>query len=147
MYNRNCGFLPHFTSRFRVPDKIIISENSSDSIYRCLAESTSIYIQAKNGVNLYSCLNIAPGVKIVSANHDAKNLNNHIEENPISIGRNVWIGTNSIILPGVSIGDNVIIGAGSVVTKSIPDNSIAVGNPCKVIKENVYSYYNKFDCR
>jgi acetyltransferase-like isoleucine patch superfamily enzyme len=53
---------------------------------------------------------------------------------PVKIGNNVWLGYSSIILKGVEIGDNSIIGAGSVVTKSIPANVIAAGNPCKVIK-------------
>lgn len=53
---------------------------------------------------------------------------------PIKIGDNVFIGNNAIILPGVTIGDNVVIGAGSVVTKSIPSNSVAAGNPCRVIR-------------
>lgn len=54
---------------------------------------------------------------------------------PIHIGRNVWIGSNAVILPGVTIGDNSIIGAGAVVTKDIPANVIAVGNPCRVSRE------------
>lgn len=54
---------------------------------------------------------------------------------PITIGNNVWIGGNSVILPSISIGDNVTIGAGSVVTKSIPSNSLAVGNPCRIVKK------------
>ncbi len=53
---------------------------------------------------------------------------------PIRVGSNVFIGTHSVVLPGVTIGDNVIIGAGSVVTKSIPDNCVAAGVPAKVIK-------------
>ncbi len=53
---------------------------------------------------------------------------------PISIGDNAWIGGGAIICPGVSIGANTTIGAGSVVTKDIPDNVVAVGNPCRVIK-------------
>lgn len=53
---------------------------------------------------------------------------------PITIGNSVWIGGSVTILPGVTIGDNSTIGAGSVVTRDIPANSIAVGNPCKVIK-------------
>lgn len=53
---------------------------------------------------------------------------------PISIGNNVYIGNNVIILPGVQVGDNVIIGAGAVVSKNIPDNSVAVGCPARVIK-------------
>ena len=52
------------------------------------------------------------------------------------IGDNVWIGGGAIILLGVTIGNNVVIGAGSVVSKDIPDNVIAAGNPCKVLKEN-----------
>ncbi len=54
---------------------------------------------------------------------------------PITIGNNVWIGAKTSVLPGVTIGDNCVIGAGSVVTKDIPADSIAVGNPCKVIKK------------
>lgn len=53
---------------------------------------------------------------------------------PIVIGDNVWIAANVVILPGVSIGDGAVIGAGSVVTKSIPGNVLAVGNPCKVVR-------------
>lgn len=52
---------------------------------------------------------------------------------PISIGSDVFIGLNTLIMPGVTIGNNVVIGAGSVVTKNIPDNSVAVGNPARVI--------------
>lgn len=53
---------------------------------------------------------------------------------PVTIGSNVWIGGSTCILPGVNIGSNVTIGAGSVVTKSLPDNVLAVGNPCRVIR-------------
>jgi acetyltransferase-like isoleucine patch superfamily enzyme len=53
---------------------------------------------------------------------------------PVRIGKRVWIGENACILPGVSIGDGAVIGAGSVVTKDIPPNSIAAGNPAKVIR-------------
>ncbi len=52
----------------------------------------------------------------------------------ITVGNNVWIGGNTVILPGVHIGDNVVIGAGSVVTKDVPDWSFAAGNPCRVIR-------------
>lgn len=54
---------------------------------------------------------------------------------PVHIGRNCWIGAGVIIVPGITIGDNVVIGAGSVVTKDIPSNVVAVGNPCKVLRE------------
>lgn len=54
---------------------------------------------------------------------------------PVRIGNNVWIGSNAVILPGVTIGDNSVIGAGSVVTHDIPKNVVAVGNPCRVLRE------------
>ena len=54
---------------------------------------------------------------------------------PVHIGRNCWLGAGVIVLPGVTIGDNSVIGAGSVVTKDIPSNVVAVGNPCKVLRE------------
>lgn len=55
---------------------------------------------------------------------------------PVTIGDNVWIGGGAILLPGVTVGDNVVIGAGSVVTKDIPSNTVAFGNPCRVVREN-----------
>ncbi len=54
---------------------------------------------------------------------------------PVHIGKNCWIGTGAIILPGVTIGDDTVIGAGSVVTKDIPMGVVAVGNPCRVLRE------------
>ncbi len=54
---------------------------------------------------------------------------------PIHIGKNCWLGAGVIVLPGVTIGDNSVIGAGSIVTKDIPANVVAVGNPCKVLRE------------
>ena len=53
---------------------------------------------------------------------------------PVTIGEDCWIGGGAILLPGVTIGKNSVIGAGSVVTRSIPENSVAVGNPCRTIK-------------
>ena len=54
---------------------------------------------------------------------------------PVRVGRNCWLGANVVVVPGVTIGDNVVVGAGSVVTKDLPDNVIAVGNPCKILRE------------
>lgn len=62
---------------------------------------------------------------------------------PVHIGKNCWIGAGAVIVPGVTIGDNVVVGAGSVVTKDLPNNVIAVGNPCKVLRE-VNDYDKEF---
>lgn len=80
---------------------------------------------------------IGPNVSIYTACHstDPVERNTRVEwAEPVTIGDNVWMGGSVTILPGVTIGNNVTIGAGSVVTKDIPDNVVAVGNPCKVIK-------------
>lgn len=81
---------------------------------------------------------IGPGCGFHTATHpiDYKKRNEGIElACPITIGNSVWIGAGVQVLPGVTIGNNVVIGAGSVVNKDIESNSIAVGNPCKVIKK------------
>ena len=79
-----------------------------------------------------------PNVTVATANHP---ILPELRENayqynlPVHIGRNCWIGAGTVIVPGVSIGDNTVIGAGSVVTKDIPANVVAVGNPCRVMRE------------
>ena len=82
---------------------------------------------------------IGPNVTIATAAHpmDAELRAQGYQYNkPVHIGKNCWIGAGAVIVPGVSIGDNVVIGAGSIVTKDIPDNTVAVGNPCRVIHSN-----------
>lgn len=84
-----------------------------------------------------NCL-FAPNVSIYTAGHPVHpDTRNTMYEYGISvsIGDNVWVGGNVVICPGVHIGNNAVIGAGSVVTKDIPDNVIAAGNPCRVIRE------------
>lgn len=81
---------------------------------------------------------IGPNVSIYTACHSTDPVERNTRREwaePVTIGNNVWIGGSVTILPGVTIGDNVTIGAGSVVTKDIPSNVVAVGNPCRVIKE------------
>ena len=81
---------------------------------------------------------IGPGVHIYTAYHpvDAETRRSGLEAaKPVSIGHNVWLGGHCIICPGVTIGDNSVIGAGSVVVEDIPSNRVAVGNPCRIIKQ------------
>ena len=80
---------------------------------------------------------IGPNCAFYTALHplDAKTRNEGLETaKPITIGNNVWLGGSIVVLPNVTIGDNSVIGAGSVVKKDIPANSLAVGNPCKVLR-------------
>ena len=90
-----------------------------------------------------------PGVIVATAGHPiAPQLRQKgMQYNaPVRIGQNCWIGAGAIILPGVTIGDNVVIGAGSVVTKDIPSDVVAVGNPCRVLRpvgERDREYYFK----
>ena len=81
---------------------------------------------------------IGPNVSIYTACHSTDPVERNTRQEwakPVNIGNNVWIGGSVTILPGVKIGDNVTIGAGSVVIRDIPSNTVAVGNPCKVIKK------------
>ena len=80
---------------------------------------------------------IAPNCGFYTAGHplDVEQRNKGLEyAYPNTIGNNVWIGAHVCVLPGVTIGDNTVIGAGSIVTKNIPANVLAAGNPCKVIR-------------
>ena len=90
------------------------------------------------GVEIGDRVFIGPTVGIYTANHptDVRRREKGYEwALPVKIGNKVWIGGGVTILPGVTIGDNTVIAAGSVVTKDIPANVVAAGNPCKVIKE------------
>lgn len=119
----------HFTSMVISPEKI------TKGILCDPGDNLNNYIQANNGIIFGDNVELGPGVTIISSNHNLENFRLHTISPPITIGSNVWIGANSTILPSVEIGDNVIIGANSLVSKDIPSNSIAVGNPCKVIKK------------
>lgn len=90
--------------------------------------------------NVYIADNVmfGPNVTIATANHpiNAELRQKRYQYNKdVHIGKNTWIGAGVVIVPGVTIGENTVIGAGSVVTKNIPDNVVAVGNPCHVLRE------------
>ena len=92
--------------------------------------------QDQGGIEIGDGSLIGHNTTIATLNHDFNPLKRqNLTPSPVKIGKNVWIGSDCTILPGVEIGDGAIIGAGSVVTKSIPAYTIAVGNPARVIKE------------
>lgn len=88
-----------------------------------------------------------PAVTIATVGHPINpNYRGYMYADPVKIGDNCWIGAGSILCPGATIGDNCVIGAGSIVTKNIPADSVAVGNPCKVVRaidEHDMRYYYK----
>lgn len=85
------------------------------------------------GLTIDDDVSISLNCTIVTNNHDF-NERNILICKPVYIKRNVWIGANVTILPGVTIGENAVVGAGAIVTKDVPDNSVVVGNPAKVVK-------------
>lgn len=121
----------HFNQPFRCDygSNIFIGENFFANFNLTVLDEAEVRI----GDNCF----IGPNVSIYTACHplDAGNRNKLIEwAEPVTIGDNVWIGGSVTIVPGVRIGNNVVIGAGSTVTRDIPDNVVAAGNPAKVIK-------------
>jgi len=100
-------------------------------------QSPGCYYQNFNGeIHIGKGTRIAPNVGMITSNHNLENLDKHSKGKDIYIGKNCWIGMNSVILPGVKLGDNTIVGAGSIVTKSFENgNCIIVGNPAKIIKK------------
>ncbi|MFZ4376165.1 MAG: sugar O-acetyltransferase [Saprospiraceae bacterium] len=120
-------------------EHIYIDEGTFINVNAIFLDNNIINI-GKNGL-------IGPGVQLLTASHPLSARERLITSNenlktsyktfskPIHIGDNVWIGGNTVVLPGITIGNNVTIGAGSVVTKNIPDNMLAFGNPCKIIRQ------------
>lgn len=105
-----------------------------DSVYAnfnlTLVDDTHIYVGDKTM--------LGPNVTIATAGHpiDPELRSKAYQYNlPVHIGKNCWLGAGVLVMPGVTIGDNSVIGAGSVVTKDIPANVVAVGNPCRVLRE------------
>jgi len=96
------------------------------------------YFECIGGLTIGSDVSISHNVSIITHEHDYLNTRSLIRETkliikPVRIGNNVWVGAGARILAGVSIGNGVVIGAGAVVTKSLPDNCVAVGVPADVI--------------
>ena len=91
-------------------------------------------------VTIGNHVNLAQGITITALNHNFQDNNQRIDQqgitkNPITIGNDIWIGTNAVILPGVTIGDHSVVAAGAVVNKDVPPHSLVAGVPAKIIKE------------
>lgn len=129
--NAEVPFMVHYTSR--VSETVFLGKGVAEYF----ANSSGCYIQGINKIYFGDNTIFAPGIKIISANHDKKDFSKHNKTiGPIIIGKNCWIGANAVILPGVQLGDNVIVGAGAVVSKSFPSNVVIGGVPAKIISKN-----------
>ncbi len=135
----NCYIEPPFYANWGC--NIHVGNNFYANFSLTAVDDTDIYI----GDNVM----IAPNVTIATAGHPiCPELREKVYQFnlPVHIGNCVWIGAGAVITPGVTIGDNSVIGAGSVVTKDVPANVVAVGNPCRVLREITerdYEYYTK----
>lgn len=127
--NNEIPWMVNFTSR--VSGDIKIGKN----VWISFAVSGGCYIQGINGIEMGDDTIFAPGVKIISANHEPRNFTKSLPAEPIRIGKNCWIAANAVILPGVWLGDNVIVAAGAVVNKSFQTDSIIAGVPAKIISQ------------
>lgn len=125
----NCYIEPPFHTNFG-GKHVHFGNNVYANFNLTLVDDTHIYV----GDNTM----FAPNVIVATAGHPilpSLRLQGMQFNMPVTIGKNVWICAGAILLPGVTIGDNSVIGAGSVVSKDIPPNVVAVGNPCKVLRE------------
>ena len=135
-----CYIEPPFRANFG-GKHIHFGKNVYANFNLTLVDDTHIYVG--------DCTMFGPNVTIATAGHPI--LPELREQGyqfnmPVRIGKNCWLGAGVIVLPGVTIGDNTVIGAGSIVTKDIPANVVAVGNPCRVLRpigEKDREYYYK----
>jgi len=133
--NAHCSHNFHYTSRISFAERVeFTGDVSCREAEICFASSIACYIQARNGVRMDRSVRFAAGVRLISANHDEVDRSKFTTHRPILLSRNVWLGANVVVLPGVEIGENTIIGAGSIVTHDIPANVLAAGVPCRVIR-------------
>jgi acetyltransferase-like isoleucine patch superfamily enzyme len=93
------------------------------------------YLDARNGIIIKENTLIGPNVSIISMNHDLNSYDKYIEEAPIVIGKNCWIGAGAIITAGVQLGDHTVVAAGAVVRKSFEGNVLIGGIPAQVIRD------------
>ncbi len=128
---KSCG------TRVYISPKCLILGESELELGDDIGINSFTHIFAAGGVKIGSGTLISSNCSISSLTHPInclrRNGEPHIEK-PVILGKNVWLGTGAIILPGVTIGDHAIVGAGSVVTKDVAEKTIVVGNPAKFLR-------------
>ena len=141
--NYNTPWPVHFSSMVSHPMRIKFKKELIP-----LGYSPGCYIQARNGIEIGSNVIIAPGVKIISSNHEMYDYVKYTKNKPIVIQDNCWLGANCVILPGIELGEHIIVAAGSIVTHSFKNSNCVIGGvPARVIKKiDIYkgkSFYEK----
>lgn len=130
--NREAKFAINFTSVVLKPENVHLGAE----VEKSFVLSGNCYFQGINGIFIGDRTIFAPGVKVISADHEQGELSTHKKEEPIRIGNDCWIGANAVILPGVTIGDHTIVAAGAVVTKSFPNsNQVLKGVPAQAFSK------------
>ena len=149
-YEKRAELLPQIFAELgensRIQGPLTVHYGKHTTIGKNFFGNFNLTIQDDAKVTIGDHVNFGPNVTIVTPQHpllpderngmktkDGRTLRLCYAE-PVTIGNNCWFGGNVVVCPGVTIGDNCVIGAGSVVTKDIPANSIAVGNPCRVLR-------------
>jgi len=124
----------HFTTQVVCPERVKLGRRTYPG------DSPHCYIQAINGIQIGDDTNLAPGVGLISANHDPLDNARHLPAPPIRIGARCWIAMNAVILPGVELGEGTVVGAGAVVTKSFPEgHCVIAGNPARKLRDLLHS--------
>jgi len=127
--NRSVPWPVHRTSVIRAPQKIVRGNRNPGL-------SMGIYMDGRNGIILGQNVLLGPRSSIISMNHDMLRYDRYIQEGPVRLGDNCWLGTGAIVLPGVQLGNHVVVAAGAVVTQSfLEDDIVLAGVPARVIKK------------
>ncbi len=134
LFNRHVDWPVHWSSKVVDPGKIVRGN-------RCPGLSYGCHLDGRNGIVFGNNVWVGPRVSVISMNHNVNDFSRYTEDKPIRIGKDSWLATNSVILPGVELGEHTIVAAGCVVNRSFPEgNQVLAGVPAKVIKK-LDSYY------
>lgn len=133
------GFVRESHGFFRVVERVTIEYPERLRIGKGVGLNLGCWVDARGEVTIGDDTIMGPYCIISSTNHrfdrlDIPMLLQEDDKKPVRIGNNVWLGARVTVLPGVTIGDDTVVGAGAVVTRNIPANTIAVGNPARVIR-------------